>query len=241
MKETGSMNRFRAAVLDIDHTLTTEASISLVNRELGVDTEEFFNLGRSALAGRISARAGQHLMREMWERSGRATHAHLTALFESVPLRPDAAAFVADLQKRGMHVCLITSSANLFAAVTAARLGITEYYANLQLSFDHEGRLTDLTANLDAAGLKKQQLLAFCDRHQVAPHEILAVGDADNDKDLFTVTGNGVLMGNNSNAHLASSAWRSATTLREVTALLASLNSFPDERHRTGGQVPTTS
>ncbi|MFJ9417774.1 HAD family hydrolase [Streptomyces sp. NPDC101227] len=209
----------RAVVCDIDHTLTTQGSAGAMARALGVPAAAHSAIYRDHQAGQLDHARTRAQLLTLWRNTGRATRQTFTTAFETVPLREGATRLAAHLHDPGILLCLITSSAQLYADITAARLGAVAAYGNGTLIFDAAGHLTDLDFSLDTGPLKARHLARFCAEHHISPDEIIAVGNGPDDRSLFEVTGRGILLTRSTTSPQAA-AWRTATTLEAVTAVI---------------------
>jgi HAD superfamily phosphoserine phosphatase-like hydrolase len=235
-----AVRTFKAVVIDIDGTLTAADSLTATSAELGMPVEELVRLSYGCHTGQIPYAQARHLLLERWSASGPVSQTRLDTLFHRLPLRPDAPHLIERVHALGLPVALVSSSMSLYARIVADRLGVGESYANVQLSFDANGILADLSFTLDTVGLKHRQLLDFCSRHHLLPGEVMAIGDADNDVALFTATGNGVLLAEEAVGDLADRAWQVVPTLTRAAELLLTPGSHPP-RPATPGQATPAS
>jgi phosphoserine phosphatase len=118
---------------------------------------------------------------------------------------------------------LITGSVDLYAETIARRLGVADWYANTPLVFNNADNLVDYHYEQDQAAKKLQQLQYFCAKHRLEPRECLAVGDSDNDLELFRATRHGILLtAEGQSDDLRDAAWREAAHLSDVLSILES-------------------
>lgn len=214
------MPPFQAVVLDIDGTLTTRQSLAAASAALGLPPADLVTIIEELLDGRTAASAVREAVLRRWSASPRANRGYLRRLFGSHPLRPEAHRLVRRIKQLNLHACLITSSMNLFAQTIAARLAVEDWYANIRLDFDDAGRLRDLSFTREAASLKRHQLLDFCARKGVHPHDVAVIGDDDNDRDMFATTGNGIFVSHSHATRSISEARHAVGTLGEAIAVL---------------------
>lgn len=212
---------FAALVLDIDLTLTLDDSITELVRGLRVPPAELAEFGRACQRGTLTQPvADRRLLALLRAGQGLLRRDQLLRIFRAIRLRPAALPLVAAARARGLRVCLISSSYDLYVRLIARRLGVREYYPNVRLGFGPAGVLRELRFSMDLAGTKHRQLHEFCHRHGLRPAEVLVVGDDRNDAELFACTGNGVLLRREGNRELAAGAWLAADELAEITGLL---------------------
>ncbi|MFD8993561.1 HAD family hydrolase [Streptomyces abikoensis] len=208
----------RGVVCDIDLTLTRIGSAEALGQALGLPRQVQAAHYRDYHAGRLT----RTQLLDLWRDTGNATRERMTAAFAGVPLRDGAARLADALRARRIPLCLITSSAQLFADLMVARLGACCGYGNGRLTFDGTGYLEDLDFGLDTQQLKAHHLAQFCREHGLAAQDVIAVGNGANDLALFDATSRGVLLNPNPDAKPAYSnrAWTTVSRLSDVIPLL---------------------
>ncbi len=217
----GSGRSFKAVAMDIDGTLTDCDTLGLTSERLGLPVPELASINKGYLQGTLTHEQTRELVLSRWRSSGKADRSQMESIFRSMPLRNDVFRLIRRIKERSLHSCLITSSMDFYAQVMAKRLGVTDYYANVLLTFDEgDGALSGMEFSKDAALLKQEQLMNFCTAKGISPEDVLVLGNAHNDRAMFEVTGNGVLIGGDDDEDLASSAWRTVGSLAEVVDLL---------------------
>ncbi len=157
----------------------------------------------------------------MWQSTGNANKKRISEIFNTLHIRPEAPELVRWLKTSGYTVCLITGSVSLYAQHVADKLEIEQYYANSELYFDNDGNLSGFHYTADQAAVKAEQLNQFCRKNDIEPTDCYAVGDSDNDIELFTATKRGVLLqGGSENEALKAAAWKTITNLSEVRVII---------------------
>lgn len=211
---------FKAVAMDIDGTLTSCDTLGLTSTMLGLPAKELAAVNLGYMRGELTYEQTRESVLRRWCASGRADRDRMAEIFHSMPLRTDAFRLLARIRENSLHSCLITSSMDFYAQTMAERLGVPDYYANVLLDFDESGGLCGMEFTKEAALLKREQLLAFCREKGIAPEEVMVIGNADNDREMFEVTGNGVLIGDEGGGALAAGAWRTVRSLSEAADLL---------------------
>ncbi len=214
------MEEIKAVVFDIDGTVTPHISWLAMTRDLGASVEEHERIFRDFVENRISYETTKDELVKLWRETGNATRAELENIFESWPVFPEAQELISFLSGKGLHVAFITGSMNLYAKTIAEKFSIPDYYANGELVFDSAGNLTDFHYHRDQSGKKLEHLFEFCEKRAVKPHNIVAVGDGENDIGLFTETERGIMVGDYRPETLKNVAWKEADNLFEVKELL---------------------
>ncbi len=212
----------KAIIFDIDGTLTEEHSWTALTRDLGASVEDHLKIYDDMRAGLIDLAAAEIQLCDLWRATGRATKENIVNFFESWPLRPDAKDVVAELKKAGYKICLITGFADIYAEYIAGQLGVVEYYANTVMVFDDLGQLSSFSYKPNQAEVKLQQLQDFCHRQVMSVTDCVAVGNGENDVELFKATQNGVLIDSlNASQEVRDAARTTITSLSDILKLTA--------------------
>ncbi|MFD8985065.1 HAD family hydrolase [Streptomyces sp. NPDC059564] len=210
----------RAVVCDLDHTLTPQSSVVELSRALGAPIGEVTALYRDYQAEQLTHGQIRTQLLELWTRAGLATRTTIESVFHQLPIKDDALRLAAALMARGLPLCLITSSAQLYANIMTGRLQATCGYGNGQLHFNTEGFLEDLDFTRDTADLKLRQLRQFTAAHGLKPGETVAIGNGSNDLLMFDATGRGVLVTTTTSTRHTHRAWATVRHLDEVIPLI---------------------
>lgn len=208
----------KAIIFDIDGTLTEEHSWTALTRDLGASVEDHLKIYDDMRAGLIDLAIAEVQLCDLWHATGRATKETIINFFESWPLRPDAMDVVAELKTRGYTICLITGFADIYAEYIAEQLGVVDYYANTVMTFDDLGQLSSFSYKPNQAEVKLQQLQDFCHKQLVSIADCVAVGNGENDVELFKATQNGILIDPLSASQMVRDAAR--TTITSLSDIL---------------------
>ncbi|HYH74762.1 MAG TPA: HAD family phosphatase [Candidatus Saccharimonadales bacterium] len=210
----------RAIIFDIDGTLTPEVSWTSLTAGLGASADEHLRIFNNFLDGSIDYPESKRQLLGLWQSTGKANQTFISELFAAWPLKPEAPAVIAELQK-DYQLCLITGSMDLYAATIARKVGVQEWHANTELIWNGQGNLVDYAYQKDQAGQKLTDFEAFCAAHGISPDECVAVGDSKNDLALFAACGRGVLLAEaEPSPELAPHAWKTIHSLTELPSLL---------------------
>ncbi|MFJ2300848.1 phosphoserine phosphatase SerB [Oerskovia paurometabola] len=177
----------RLVVMDVDSTLITQEVVELLadhagTRDLVADVTE------RAMRGEIDF--AESLRERVATLAGVPVSAFEDVL-EKVTLTPGATELVAELQRRGWTVALVSGGFEEIVAPLAARLGITHFRAN-RLEVE-DGRLTGRTTGpvIDRA-TKEATLRDLAAAEGVAMADTVAIGDGANDLDMIGAAGIGI-------------------------------------------------
>lgn len=213
------MQRVKAVIFDIDGTLSSVNSWTSLTQDLGADVQQHLALYKEYSEGKLSYEKAKDSLVKLWQATGKANKKNFRDIFSKRSLKDGAYSLIHYLKAKYI-ICIITGSVDLYAEIVAQRLGIKHYFANAQLVWDKQDKLSDLVYRLDQDKMKLEQFLVFCAYHQLQPTDCVAVGDGDSDLELFRVTNHGVAIASESSHKLATLAWKQVNNLNEIKALL---------------------
>ena len=216
-----NMNEIKAVIFDIDGTITPDISWLAMTRDLGASVEEHKTIFKAFKEGQISYETSKEQLIKLWQETGHATRPKLENIFESWPIFPEAEELVSFLHNKGFYVAFITGSMNLYAKVMAKKFSVLDYYASGELIFDNEENLIDFHFPHDESHKKLEHLFEFCGKRSLEPHNIVVIGDSENDVGLFSETKKGIMVGIERPDTLRKVAWKEIDNLSEIKELLA--------------------
>lgn len=215
MKQT-----IHAAVLDIDGTITPNHSSWLaMTRDLGASVEEHSALFEAFKTGTLSYNDSRTQLIALWQATGNATKEKLLEIFTGWPIYDEAYTLLEKLRQKNIPVILLTGATSLYAGYVAAKLSVSDYFANAELIFDSNGLLVDFTYPPDETQKKLELLQSYCTNHTIDITNVVCIGDSGNDVAIFTATGKGVMVGNGPET-LRAVAWKNVDSIAEVILLL---------------------
>ncbi|MFJ9446719.1 HAD family hydrolase [Kitasatospora sp. NPDC101235] len=212
---------FDAVIADVDDTLTLDNSAAELLTAAGIPLQRLGELIRESESGRLSQAAADRRLLELLTSNGPLTRTTAGAVFAKVRLRPPVPAMIRGFQRAGLRVGLVSASFNTYVAGMAARLGVTDWYSNVQLGFAENESLSTVEFTIDAATLKHRQLHDFCARYGLHPSRVLVAGDSGYDLQMFACTGRGALLAFPHNSHLQPHAWQVIDRIDELAGLAA--------------------
>jgi len=221
MKSELKNETVKAVIFDIDGTLTKENSWREITRLLGASSEEHSRLFDAFQNGSISELYGRKALLELWKKTGRARRDTIKNIFESMEFYGGVQDTVRYLHKQGFVLCSITGAIDLCAEVIAGRLDISHWYANVQTIWDQDEYIENLSYLYDQGGRKLRNFKKFCKLQNLSPEQCVAIGDGDNDIELFKYTGRGIAVRSGENREsLQRIAWRVVGEFDEIRKIL---------------------
>jgi phosphoserine phosphatase len=177
----------RLVVMDVDSTLITQEVIELLADHAGT-RELVAEVTERAMRGEIDF--ADSLRERVATLAGVPVSAFADVL-DQIVLTPGAPELVAELQRRGWTVALVSGGFEEIVAPLAARLGITRFRANrLEVS---GGVLTGRTTGpvIDRA-TKEATLRELAVAEGLDMADTVAIGDGANDLDMIGAAGIGI-------------------------------------------------
>jgi len=210
----------KAVVLDMDGTVLQGNSWQELHRCCGLlDVEDQVML-RWYAEGAVSYRQWTDLIASIYKARGVATRDAVRAAFDRCTLDPLAEELVADINRRGLRLILLSDGVDELVNRVADHLRIEERAANHRIEYAADGRFEGLKMEADDAQFKAERLLAFCRKHALAPHDCVCVGDGCNERLIFELTGRGVLYCPPGRVPPDLPFWRRVDSLKDVQIIL---------------------
>lgn len=211
----------KALIFDVDHTLTEGVTWYKVTEKLGASTYTHADIFMRFLDGKISYQKAKQELFKIWLKNGPVSKQKLIEVFENIHIKGEAISLLNELQNKGYTICLISGSIDMFVKILANRLGIKHAYGNSKLRFDEEDNWIDLEYTKNEAMLKVEQLEDFLEKTGFTKEECIAIGDGENDFELFRVIP-GIAV-NSGNEHIARISWQNIKYLTRVSQILETL------------------
>src|SRR3989344_4739849 len=131
----------KAVIFDIDGTLSPKNSWQVMALAMGGTHEEDLEIYYASKEGKITQEEADGLILQMWKRQGLATKDNFYKTFDSIPLRHDAVELVQYLKSKGLKVCLITGSMDMYAEIVAKKVAADAWYSNAHLFWGKDGHI----------------------------------------------------------------------------------------------------
>src|SRR3989344_4575171 len=175
------MSEIKAVIFDIDGTLSEKNSWAVIASALGGTHEEDLDIYYASKEGKITQEEADGKILEMWKRQGLAKKENFTKAFDEISLRAEARELVSYLKNKGLIVCLITGSMDLYAKIVAEKVGADDWYSNAHLFWGKDGHIENFSYIADQGALKLIQLKEFCAKNNLQSENCIVIGDSEND------------------------------------------------------------
>ena len=209
-----------AVIFDIDNTLTDDVSWLRSTELMGADPGVHRQIFEKMLQNELTYEQAKAQLIQLWRDTGNANHDYWQSMFVNWPLKQGAVELVNHAQSMGLQTAIITGSYDLFAAAIAKKLNIGHYYANTLTRWDEEGNLLDFDYTREQAARKLEHLRKFCTVAGIAMEQCVAVGDGENDVEIFKATRHGIAV-SSEHQPLVDVAEHVVGSLTEVAPLLS--------------------
>lgn len=211
----------KAIILDVDETLTDRVTWYELTEKLGGSTYQHADLFMKYLEGKISYQTVKSELFKIWNTNGPVSKSQLLEIFQNIQIKGEAVSLLRNLQDHGYELCLISGSIQMFIEKLGERLDIKHTYGNSRLIFDQNDIWTNLEYTKEESQLKVEQFHHFLEKTGYKPEECIAIGDGENDIDLFReIPGIAI---NSRSEHLQELAWRSVKYLPRISQVLEGL------------------
>jgi len=214
------MNKIKAITFDIDTTLTYENSWTTITKELNASVNTHNFIYKELKESRTSYKQAKEKLLNLWKATGNDNKDFFIKIFEKIPLKKDAQEVVTYLKSKGIIICLITGSVDLYAKTIVQRLEVDNYFANTELIWGKNDKLVDFHYDIDQSQKKVKQFLIFCSQQKINPNNCYIVGDDENDIDLFKFTKKGIVVKSENSHKLENYAWKKIDNLLEIKDIL---------------------
>lgn len=183
----------KAVILDLDQTLTTDTASWLQFTSLiGADPRVHAQIFAEFKLGKINYPTAKKTLINLWKTTGKTNWADINKVFKQIELRKGAIPAIEYL-KRKYVVCIVTGSIDVFAEITAKKLGVKNYYASTKFIFDGNNQLVDFNYKLSRGEDKLEFFDRFCKKSGFKPEECAAIGDGESDMPIFKRVGTPIL------------------------------------------------
>lgn len=203
----------KTLILDLDGTLTPQATWVVFNTALGITPAQDEALFRQYRQGSLTYQEWITQLLEIYHNNTPVTKDTLIEQADAIQLHADAKAFVQNARDKHYRVILLSGSVDIMVERIAKRLGIDMWLACTQAVFA-DNVLVDIVPMGDERSAKvelvKNAGIELSER-------TISIGDGGNMTELFANT-KGILIGNNET--LLPLAWQQVDSLTEAAALL---------------------
>jgi phosphoserine phosphatase len=125
----------------------------------------------------------------------------------------------AELSRRGIETAILTGTFLRLANRVGKEVGIPRAMSVNQISFDASSRITEIITPRADGSARVWLLRQFLERLQIAPKEVLIIGNRIGNREVFEATGNGIAVGD-APEELKKAAATSVEKMPEILSLL---------------------
>jgi phosphoserine phosphatase len=211
-----SANDIRLVCFDLNGTLINENSwmnLNFAMRVTPAEDEELLTLYRT---GKLSYQQGLNKLLPLYKRGGKfQKDTVLHALFQYT-YTDGAKEIVSYLQKKNYQIAILSGSFDILVEKVACELQIPLRAANNHFVFDEkgEGIAIECAGNDDV--FKRDKLLEMCSALHINPTDCACVGDSENDREIFRLTGKGIAI---RSSLIEKEAWKIIDKLNDIKSI----------------------
>lgn len=214
-------SRPKVIITDVDATLTERTTWYELTERLGGSSFKHADLFTKFLRNELSFSQIKKELFKIWRTNGPVHKDQLVEIFRDIPLRGEAYSVINSLKEAGYTLCLISGSIEMFIEEIARKFEIEHYFGNSKFCFDEKGYWVDFEYTKDEGHLKLEQFNDFLKKTGFKPEECVAIGDGDNDLELFSIVP-GIVV-NSKSEHLKELSWGEVKYLPRVLQLLETI------------------
>jgi phosphoserine phosphatase len=211
----------KAIITDVDATFTERTTWYALTERLGGSSYEHADLFMKFARREMSFYQVKKELFKLWNTNGPVHKDKLIEIFRDIRLRGDGFSVINRLKEAGYTICMISGSIEMFIEEIAKKFEIEHYYGNSKFIFDENDIWVDLEYSREEGRLKVEQFHDFLDKTGFKPEECIAIGDGENDLELFSLIPGIVI--NSQCEHLKELAWEEVKYLPRVIQLLETI------------------
>ena len=211
------MENIKLICLDLDETLIAENSWKKLATSLGISDEEDEKMHRDSKAGKLSYTDWVTKVLGYYMKHENGNRKDMTRILSQYVYSPGAKEIIKYLKDKGYELVIISGAIDILVNIVAKDLDI-KYAKSLYASeFDDNDRIINLHTEDDEGKAKLRHLETFCEMLNIDISECAAIGDGDNDIELFRKTGHGITF---HGSHIENESWKIIDKLEDLKSLL---------------------
>ncbi len=180
---------------------------------LGVTTEEDRLMAKWHKEGVLPYDQWVQLLLRIYKTRSNASLADVEEALSRFEFLDGVTETIKHLQEKNYEVALISGSMDVYVDKVARDLGIKYAQANNIFVFDSSDILKDIVTFGEEGLSKLHHLESFCRKLGIQITECAAIGDGDNDLELFKATGHGITF---KDSPIEKDAWQVIDTLSDL-------------------------
>lgn len=202
---------------DLNKTLIEENTWYELNQAMGMTVEEDQKLFDLYEVGKLSYIDWQKELEKIYIEKGKATRQNIEKIVFGYSYMKGAQDLIRYLKKQDYIVSIISGSVDMLVNRVVEELGMDCGEANNSFEFDKNGYLSELICLGEDTTVKVKLLRKICRRYGISETETVCVGDGDNDREIFMVTGKGITF---KGSRIEKYAWKIVNNLNDIKMIL---------------------
>jgi len=207
----------RLVCFDLNGTLINENSWLNLNLAMGVSPAEDEELLALYREGKLSYQEGLNKLLPLYKRGGKFQRDIVSRALFHYSYCEGAKDIVLYLQKKKYHVAIVSGSFDILVEKVARELGVSLWAANNTFVFDEKGvgKAIECLGNDDV--FKREKISEMCSALNINVQSCACVGDSENDREIFRLTGKGIAL---RGSPVDEYAWKVIKKLEELKTIL---------------------
>jgi len=206
-------NSIRLVCFDLNGTLIRENSWMNLNLAMGVTFDEDQDLLNQYRKGEISYQEGLNKLLVLYNKRGKFINKNVLDALFTYTYCDGAKETVLYLQKKNYDVAVLSGSFDVLVKKVANELHIPLWAANNRFVFNEKGEGQAIECAGNDNIFKREKLLEMCNSLSIDPASCACVGDSENDREIFRLTGKGVAI---RGSPVTKEAWKVVEKLEDL-------------------------
>lgn len=204
-------------VFDVDGTLNdiNQSPWRVITKKLGASVKQHIDIYNKFKQGVYPTQEAINRITRMWLETGNANKTNFQKILSQITLRPDAKSTI-DYLKSKYQICLISGTLDMYIEIIKKELGIEYAYCLTKLYWDENRILKTFDYEGFNPFSKLNILDSFLKEKRITFEQCVAVGDGDNDNEIFKKVSKNFLLDGEYNHHITAS---NVTLIKELSEL----------------------
>ncbi len=206
-------------IIDIDNTFAEDISWQKITLGLRASADTFNDIIDRNKRGFLPEHEVKRQILQLWRNTGNANWNYMEIMFKFWKLKTDSIE-MSHYLTLSYRVCIISGSLDMYAKTVAEKLQIDDWYANTQLVWDKDGKLTDYVFFPDKAAKKLEQFRDYAGKNNIDKTRCAVIGSKESDITLFKEIKFPILVTSEPLPELEALAFKKVSNLSEIKEIL---------------------
>ncbi len=207
----------RLVCFDLNGTLIEENSWMNLNLAMGVTPKEDERLLTLYREGALSYQEGLNKILPLYKRSGKFRKEIVSKALFHYTYCDGAKEIVSYLQKKDYNLAILSGSFDVLVKKVASELHIPLWAANNRFIYDTNGMGQAIECVGNDYVFKREKVLEMCSSLDIDVCACACIGDSENDREIFQLTGKGIAL---RGSPVERDAWKVIENLADLKNIL---------------------